>query len=274
MEKFINVRKVIGQKNPKLLEQLPEFVLKWFEKIIHQKEFNEFMEYHEHSDLYTFCKAVLDKFNLQLSISGTENIPDHPQKIIFASNHPLGGMDALSVVHLLKDIRPDIKFIVNDLLMSVKHLRDRFIGINKVGRSPKESLQKVEQQFSEGTATFIFPAGLVSRKINGQIIDLEWKKTFITQAKKYDLTVVPVHIGGQLTNRFYRLAKIRKFLKIKVNIEMFFLVDELFRQKNMHVDIVIGAPIASSSFDKSKNDLAWAEWVKEKVYKLKANSKT
>ena len=271
MPKFVEVRKLIADKNPALLRWLPGFVIRWIEKIIHQKEVNEFFEAHEDADTFEFCKDVLEYLEFQVSIQGIENIPQAPERIIFASNHPLGGMDAISIIHLLKETRPDIKFIVNDLLMAVKTLKDRFIGVNKVGRSAVESLQKVEKQFAEGPATFIFPAGLVSRKVKGRIEDLEWKKTFITKAKKYQLPVIPVFIGGGLTNRFYRLANFRKFLGIKVNIEMFFLVDELFKQRKMRIDIVVGKPILPETFDKSKSDKDWAEWMKNEVYQLNPN---
>lgn len=271
MAKFVDVRRLITDKNPELLKWLPGFVIRWIEKIIHQEEVNAFFEKHTNSDVETFSKAVLDEFNFQFEITGLEHIPAAPQRVIFASNHPLGGMDALSIIHLLKDTRPDIKFVVNDLLMAVKALRSKFIGVNKVGRSAVASLQKVEEQFAEGTATFIFPAGLVSRKIKSQIMDLEWKKTFISKAKKYHLPVIPVHIGGRLTNRFYWLSNVRKFLGIKANIEMFFLVDELFKQKDMKIAIVIGEPVLPETFDQSKNDKEWAGWIKEKAYNLAAN---
>ena len=273
MEKIIDVRSLIKSKNPSLLKWLPGFIIRWIEKVIHQDEANALLEKHQNSDEYAFCKEALDHFNLRFTIKGKENIPPQPIKIIFASNHPLGGMDAISIIHLLKENRPDIKFIVNDLLMAVKQLKNRFIGINKIGKNAVLSLQKVEEQFAKGTATFIFPAGLVSRKNKGEITDPEWKKTFITKAKKYEIFVIPVHIGGRLTNRFYRLANFRKFLGIKVNLEMFFLVDELFRQKNMKIDIIIGRPIAPAAFDKSRSDKGWAEWVKEQVYNLPSNPK-
>ena len=269
MEKFVDVRRLIEGKNPKLLKILPGFVIRWVEKVIHQEEVNEFMNDHKDDDLYSFCEGIVEKFELELNITGTKNIPKAPSPIIFASNHPLGGLDAITIIHLLKDIRPDIKFIVNDLLMAVTNLQERFIGVNKVGKNAVESLQKVEEQFAKGTATFIFPAGLVSRKNKGEIKDLEWKKTFIAKAKKYEIPVIPVHIGGGLTNRFYRLANFRKFLGLKFNIEMFFLVDELFKQKNMKVDIKIGEPIPPDTFNKEKNVKEWAQWVKEQVYQLK-----
>lgn len=269
MEKFVDVRRLIEGKNPKLLKILPGFVIRWVEKVIHQEDVNEFMNDHKDDDLYSFCKGIVEKFELELNITGTENIPKAPTPIIFASNHPLGGLDAITIIHLLKDIRPDIKFIVNDLLMAVTNLQERFIGVNKVGKNAVKSLQKIEDQFANGTATFIFPAGLVSRKIKGEIRDLEWKKTFVAKAKKYEIPVIPVYIGGGLTNRFYRLANFRKFLGLKFNIEMFFLVDELFKQKNMKIDIMIGEPIPPETFNKEKNAKGWAEWVKEQVYKLK-----
>lgn len=269
MEKFVNVRKLISDKNPKLLKWLPGFFIRWIERIIHQDEVNEFMQVHKDDDVFAFSKGIVDEFQLDVVINGIENIPPAPQPIIFASNHPLGGLDAITVINGFKEVRSDVKFIVNDLLMAVKNLNERFIGVNKVGKNAAISLQQVEDQFANGTATFIFPAGLVSRKMNGEIEDLEWKKTFVSKAKKYNRPVVPVYIDGRLTNRFYRLANFRKFLGIKFNIEMFYLVDEFFKQKNMRISIDIGVPIHPDTFTKAKNDKAWASWVKEQVYQLK-----
>ena len=269
MEKFVEVRKLIADKNPTLLKWLPGFVIRWIERVIHQKRVNQFMWDHRDDDVFAFCKGAVEHLKLKLSLKGTENVPPMDQPCIFVANHPFGGMDAITIIHLLRDIRPDITFIVNDLLMAVKNLKSRFVGVNKVGRSAAQSLQKVEEQFESGNSTFLFPAGLVSRKIHGEIMDLEWKKTFVTKAKKYNKPVVPVHIDGRLTNRFYRLAKLRKFLGIKVNIEMFYLVDELFKQEGKEVKIVIGKPILPETFTRDQSDQDWAQWVKGEVYKLR-----
>lgn len=273
MEKFVEVRKLIADKNPALVRWLPGFIIKWVEKIIHQDRVNAFMWANRDTNAFEFSEAAVKELNQKLSIKGVENIPTYPESCIFVANHPFGGMDALTILHLLKDVRPDITFIVNDLLMALTNLKEKFVGVNKVGRSAAESLQKVEEQFASGTATFLFPAGLVSRKIEGEIMDLEWKKTFVTKAKKYKKPVIPVHIDGRLTKRFYRLAKIRKFLGIKLNIEMFFLVDELFKQENKEVNIVIGAPVLPEIFTRDKTDLEWAQWMKGEVYKLKESHK-
>lgn len=269
MNKFIEVRKLIADKNPSLLRWLPGFIIRWVEKVIHQDQLNRFMDANRNANAFEFCEATVNLLNQKLSIKGIQNVPPMSQDCIFVANHPFGGMDAITIVHLLKDARPDIKFIVNDLLMAVKNLKEKFIGVNKVGRNAAQSLQRVEEQFATGSATFLFPAGLVSRKIDGQIMDLEWKKTFVTKSKKYNKPVVPVHIDGRLTNRFYRLSNFRKFLGIKLNFEMFYLVDELFKQQNKEVNIVIGKPVLPERFTKDQSDLAWAQWMKQEVYKLK-----
>jgi len=269
MDKFIDVERVIQKRNPKLLKWLPKFFIRWIEKIIHQEELNDATRRYAGYDTHQFSKAVVDEFNLKLSIKGLENVPRYPEGIIFAGNHPLGGLDAIAIIDLLKEVRQDIYFISNDFLMEFAPLRDRFVGVNKLGKNSADSMKKVEELFASDKATFIFPSGLVSRKIKGKIEDLEWKKTFVSKAKKYNKKVVPVYIEGKMSNRFYRMANIRKLLGIKLNIEMFFLVDELFKQKNANIEVVIGEPIMPDTFTKEKNDREWAAWVKDRVYKLK-----
>lgn len=55
---------------------------------------------------------------------------------------------------------------------------------------------------------------------------LSGKRTFITKAVQYKRDVVPVYFEGRNSNFFYALANVRKFLKIKFNIEMMYLPDK------------------------------------------------
>jgi putative hemolysin len=267
--KFVDVRSIIKSRNPSALKWLPAFFISWIEGVIHQEDVNNFMQKHANASTLEFCQAAVEEFDLDLTIDGKQNIPAPHEPVIFVANHPLGGLDAIAMIHLLRDVRADLIFIVNDFLLAIENLKDRFIGVNKLGKNAVNSLQRVEEEFEKGKSTFLFPAGLVSRKIEGEIRDLEWKKTFVTKAKKYNKAVIPIYIEGRLTERFYRLAKIRKLLGLKFNIEMFFLVDELYRQKGTHISIKIGQPISPSSFTKEKSDKEWAAWVKEGVYQLK-----
>ncbi len=264
-KEFINVRKLIGSKSPKLLKWLPGFVVRYLERIIHQKHVNKFLEDHKELKNEHFCVAVMKFFNVELDIRGIENIPK-TGKVTLAMNHPLGGLDAMALVSGLVNHRTDLKFIVNDLLLSIEGLSGMFVGVNKHGKNGLSKHAQIDELFSSGNAICIFPAGLVSRKINGKVRDLEWKKTFVLLSKKHEMPIVPIHINGELSNFFYRLSKIRSAIGIKANIEMLYLVDEMFKQQNKKMIVTIGSLIAHTTFTKDKTDKQWAEEIKNKIY--------
>jgi putative hemolysin len=116
----------------------------------------------------------------------------------------------------------------------------------------------------------IFPSGFVSRKKKGVVKDLEWKKTFVTRARKYNVPIVPVHIQGELSPFFYRLSRLREFLGIKANIEMLFLVNELFKQRNTSIKIIFGEAIQPEILDTTiRKDIEWAAYIKDVAFNLK-----
>jgi len=98
---------------------------------------------------------------------------------------------------------------------------------------------------------------------------LHGKKTFVTYSKQYGRTIIPIFIEGKLSNFFYRLARLRKFLGIKLNIEMLYLSNELFKQRNSQMRFVVGTPINYDSINKSNSDIETAQEIKEMVYELR-----
>ncbi len=267
-EKFIDIEKVIKSKNPKLLKWLPKFIVNYLKRIIHQEDVNQILDDFKDDYDYEFSKKLIDRFNIKVNVKGQDNIPKEGG-FIFASNHPLGGMDAMALVTVIEPYRKDVKFIVNDLLLNLKNLNGLFVGVNKHGTNSKKSLEMVDELFASDKAVFVFPAGLVSRKKSGVVSDLEWKKTFITRAKKHNKTIIPVYVGGSLSNFFYRLSNLRTALGIKANLEMLYLCDESFKQQHKTLDIIFGKPIPSSFFDKSKSDKEWSKWMENKVHSMK-----
>lgn len=266
-EKFIDIENVIKSKNPKLLKWLPKFLVNYLKRVVHQDEVNKVLN--EFKDIYDyeFSSQLIKRFNIKTTVKGTENIPTEGG-FIFASNHPLGGMDAMALVTVIEPYRKDVKFIVNDILLNLKNLNGLFVGVNKHGGNSKKSLQIIDDLFASDQAVFVFPAGLVSRRIKGKVADLEWKKTFITRCKKHNKSIVPVFVGGSLSNFFYRLSILRKNLGIKANLEMLYLCDESFKQRDKTLDIIFGKPIPASFFDHSKSDQEWAKWMEDKVHSM------
>jgi hypothetical protein len=64
---------------------------------------------------------------------------------------------------------------------------------------------------------------------------------------------------------------LRTFLGIKANIEMFFLVDELFRQKDVSMHITIGKPMYPNEFTKELSHYKWAQSIRSKIYTFSKN---
>ncbi|MEN9999807.1 MAG: hypothetical protein RI922_2797 [Bacteroidota bacterium] len=266
-EKFIDIKRLIQSKSPKLAKWLPGFVISYLKRILHQDEINDFLVKHKDDFNADFCTEVIKYFNIQIEVKGIENIPKDG-KVIIAMNHPLGGMDAIAFVSALQSHRTDLKFIVNDLLMNLTNLRGLFVGVNKHGKNEVSVRQQIHDVFESDEAVCIFPAGLVSRKVKGEVRDLDWKKTFVTYSIRMDQPIVPVFIDGELSNFFYRLANFRKFIGIKANIEMLYLSNELFKQRNKKMTFTIGKPILPSEFNKNRPERDLAQDVKAMVYDL------
>ncbi|MEO6884370.1 MAG: 1-acyl-sn-glycerol-3-phosphate acyltransferase [Bacteroidia bacterium] len=266
--KFIDVENVIRKKNEKLLKFLPKAILNYIKKIVHENEINDFIEKNGDKKSFDFASAILKEFGVTVNMQGLENIPEKGACII-ASNHPLGGVDAIAMIQTLSEKRRDLKFLVNDILLHIENMKSFFVPVNKHGRNSATAMSAMQQAYASEELTCIFPAGLVSRKQQGKIKDLEWKKSFITMAKKYERNIVPVYIEGQNTSFFYNLALWRKRLGIKANIEMFYLADEMYKQRNKTITLIFGKPIAYTVFDNSRSDMQWAQEMKEFVYLLK-----
>lgn len=269
-EKFIDIEKVIASKNPKLLKWLPGFLLRYVKRILHEDEVNVYMKEHGHERDFVFVDGVLKFFRLNVEVKGLENLPQHGG-FILAANHPLGGLDGIALMHAVGKRRSDIQFLVNDILLSLKTMDNLFVPVNKHGSQHAKA--RIEQAYASEHAVLVFPAGLVSRKQDGKISDLEWKKSFVVKAQQYKKPVIPCYIGGKNSNWFYNLSLWRRRLGIKANIEMFYLADEMFRQRDHTITIIFDKPVEASRFKNTLPPREWAHKMKEHVYALGAGKK-
>jgi putative hemolysin len=266
-KKFIDIEEVIRKKNPKLLKILPGFAIAYLKRLIHQDEVNRIIcDYRDRHGL-SFVRSILEDMNVTYATEGLDKIP-REGRYIYASNHPLGGFDGLVLMDVIGTVFPDIRFIVNDLLLNIKNFAPVFVPVNKHGRQSAEYARKIEETYSGDAQVLYFPAGLCSRKIKGEITDPKWNNNFVRKAVQYERDIVPVYFEGRNSDFFYNLANIRKKLHIKANIEMLFLVDEFFKQRGRRLHLRFGDPVPYTAFDKSKNYDAWADTVRKQVYAM------
>ena len=265
---LIDIDKVLREKAPKYYKYIPRFVVSYLKRIVHQEELNVFLRESKDKVGVDFLKACLEFLDANIVVKGEENLPKEGL-YTFVSNHPLGGQDGVALGYVLGSFyNGKVKYMVNDLLMNLQGLAPLCIPINKTGKQAKDFPRMVEAGFASDDQLIMFPAGLCSRRQNGVIRDLDWKKTFIVKSVQTHRDVVPIHFEGRNSNFFYNLANICKFLGIKVNIAMLYLADEMLKNRHKTFTVTIGKPISWQTFDKSKTPAEWAAYVKDIVYKL------
>lgn len=266
---YIDVKQILKEKAPSIAGKIPGVMVNYLIRILHQDELNYILNHYRNKDGVEFMQELIKYFDLTLDIYGEENIPAEG-RYIFASNHPLGGLDGICLSAVLgKHYQGNIRYLVNDLLLFIPNLRSIFIPINKHGKQAKQTAILTDEAYASDNQIITFPAGLCSRKMNGEIIDLDWKKSFIQKAIQYQRDIIPIYFEGKNSNFFYRLANTRKKFGIKMNYEMLYLSDEVFKAKHSTFRIHFGKPIPWQTLDTSKTLAEWTEWVRNMAYKLK-----
>lgn len=271
IEKLIDIEAILRQKLGRKMRFVPRFVVSWLKHIAHEDLVNECLTEHKDKHGVEWIDGCVDFLGMQLTVKGRENLPakDNGKLYTFVSNHPLGGIDGLALGSIIgHQYDGQFRYLVNDLLLFLPGFADLSVGINKNGAQSRDFPKRVEAVFENPTHVLMFPAGLCSRRINGRIHDIPWKKTFVSKSVQHQRDIVPIHFSGQNSNFFYRLANVCKALHIKFNIAMLFLVDEMYKNMNKPFTITIGKPIPWQTFDRSKSPAEWAVWVEDRVYDM------
>ena len=270
-----DIRAILRSKAPNA--HVPEFLIRYLERIAHVKQMNTFLRKYPDLRGYDFIRVVIsEELGCSAAIHGTENIPTDGRPVIFVSNHPLGGLDGMIIARMIHEARADkreLKVIVNELLMFMEPIADLWAPVNKTGRLTREQAEEQQRMWASETDVLTFPAGACSRlqRINGHwtIQDLEWQKNFVQRAREYQRDVVPIYFEGHNSRFFYILAYLRKLLHIKLNIEMLYLVDEMYGAYGKHFTVHVLPPVPYSTFDTSKTPKEWAQYVKSIIYNYK-----
>lgn len=270
-EKTIDIERILKSKMGAKSKWVPKPAVKWLKRIAHEDFVNTFLWDARDLKGTPWLEACLKYQGVTIQVEGAENLPakEDPQRYTFVSNHPLGGIDGVAIGSIIgRQYDDQFRYLVNDLLMNLPGLAPLCIPINTTTKKSRSFPEIVEAGFKSDNHILMFPAGLCSRKRNGVIRDLTWRKTFISKSVEYKRDVVPIFFEGQNSDFFYRLSNISDRLIKKVNIAMLFLVDEMYKNNGKTFRIKIGKPIPWQTFDRSKSPVEWAEYVKNIVYSL------
>ncbi len=265
--KVLEVEKMMRESKFLVFRLFPRFLINMLKSVIREDEINNLHLKVAHKTGIEYVGALLQELNIQVYIHHTERV-EYADRCIFVANHPLGGIDALSFLHSIYQLKGEVVSPSNNFFSYVPNLRPLIVGVNVFGKNTRQQTAAINQVFLSNKQIMIFPAGLVSRKINGKIQDTPWQKSFISKAIQTQRYVVPVFISGQNTRVFNRIYKFRKMMGISIPLEAARLPAEMFLKKGSDIHLVFGDPIPPDFFDRTKTPLEWAKYVREVVYKL------
>ncbi|MBN1970846.1 MAG: lysophospholipid acyltransferase family protein [Candidatus Delongbacteria bacterium] len=261
---FINLEKLIKEKHPSFdkLHQVIKNPLKFIlKKVLHLDSINQFMKANYHKVSTDFIDEVFEYLNFTYTVSerDMQRIPASG-RVICVSNHPLGGLDGLALIHAFKKVRKDVKIVVNDILLNISNLHSDFLPYDIYShtkmRSNIDSINKVLE--NEG-AVLIFPSGEVSRMSFKGIDDKKWNRGAYYFAKKTNSPILPIYINSRNSNLFYTTSIFSKTLSYLL------LPHELFNKRNKTINIKIGDLIPSSVLYSTQKEI-FMKLLKKHVY--------
>ncbi len=265
----ISVKEVIKNKAPNIYKKLPSFVIWIARKIVCEEQLNKALKLCDGKRGVEFIKTFMDDvLHIKREVVGLDSLPKG--EYIFASNHPLGGLDGLALLETIDGHQKGVKAIVNDILLNIEPIKSLFLPVNKHGRQSSDYAKEMKEHFESGRPLLTFPAGFCSRKIGGVIKDVKWNRNYITKAIEYKRSIVPVYVDERNSNFFYNIEVWRKKFGVKLNIGMMLLPREMFRRgrKRGRVRLLFGEPVTYEDLV-NKNDINyWNSEIRRRCYSM------
>ena len=265
---MLNIEATLNSKFPNLDQSLKgRLAKKFIKRFAHEDEINEFIQSHPHLEGVSFIHKAFEHFDFAYHIcsASRKNIPAQGRVIIVA-NHPIGTLDGMALVDMVRSIRKDVKVVANELLAQVKPLRSCFFAINNMSprASHKTQFKAMTDALELDQAVIVFPAGEVSRFGRKGIKDADWKTGFLKLAKKTNTPILPLYIEARNSLTFYGASMLYKPLGTML------LMNEMFNKNGRTIGLKTGKLIPAQEISNSPlplNELA--QKVKKSVYQLK-----
>ncbi len=264
--KQISIRELLDANNQSLIGKYPQFIQKIIiysiEKLLKINEINKFISLAKDKTGVDFIDLLFEKLGVEINYEKDflDKIPAETSLIIIA-NHPTGGLDGLALLSVIHKKRPDIKVVANDLLSNINNLREMFLPVDLYSTSnQRENISAIMQHIRSGNSVLFFPAAKVSRKINGQIRDLEWTLGAFKMARKLSTQILPVYINAKNSRLFYLS------LKLKDSLAPLLLPREMFGQKGKTIELIPRKIITKEIFRDINRDEDVGEMVRNYLY--------
>ncbi|WP_299664593.1 lysophospholipid acyltransferase family protein [uncultured Psychromonas sp.] len=250
MTKMISSQQILKKYFPLLQENTLKHKLlsSVCKKLLHEKEFIHFADCYPNLRGFDLIEKTLEHFDFSFATIDRqiERIPV-TGRVVIVSNHPIGTLDGLALLHLIRKLRSDVKVVANELLMEISALHELLLPVNNFsGNTAKQDLLNIHDFLSCDGAVIIFPAGEVSRFTAKGIKDCTWHKGFLKIALRAKAPILPIHIKARNSWTFYASSFFYKPLASLL------LVQEMFNHNQQSIQVSIGKLIPFNSYAKNK----------------------
>lgn len=220
-------------------------------------------------DMVAVLGRVLEEVGVGYDLPD-EDLARFPAKgpVAVVANHPFGMIEGVLLGHILRRVRPDVKFMANYILGRIPGLSDLFTYVDpfevpSAKRTNMRPLRESLRYMKSGGAMVFFPAGEVaSLQLQSRTItDPEWSPTVAGLIRRSGASVMPAYFAGANSRLFQILGLVHPRLRTVM------LPRELLKQADKTISIRFGEvlePDKLADFD----DLEMMAYLRARVYML------
>jgi putative hemolysin len=244
----INLEAILARYAPSYWHKLPSAlytpIVRFFRSLLSVDRMEEFLNEHPGVRGFNLIDDLFDALELSFLVSSREmeRIPASG-KVVCVSNHPLGGLDGLIILKAIHEVRPDIRIVANNILLTLDGLADLFLPIDVFsGSKTRANIRRIDEAIEHDEAIVFFPAAEVSRMSLRGITDAPWHTGAMRFAQRHKAPILPVHVSAKSSPLFYGVSVISK------KASTFLLPHEMLRKNRKPIRLHIGELIPSDAF--------------------------
>lgn len=247
----LSLKDLLNSRNPRLLARVPAFARPGFlrlgEWLLHLDDVRAFFRDHGGVHGVELLDEIFEWLEVShsLSLRDRQKIPSEGRLVVVA-NHPLGGLDGLALLRAVREIRPDVRVVANDLLCSLPGLSEFFLPYDIFsGKPQKERLEAIGRALENDEAVIFFPAAVVARMTWRGVREGNWQSGAVRFATKYSAPVLPVFIQAGNSRLFNGVSLFSRLFS------MLLLPHELFNKQGRTLLMKVGDPVPSQALSAS-----------------------
>jgi putative hemolysin len=218
-----------------------------------------------------FLDRVLDDLGISYR-AGEADLSRIPGKgpLVVVANHPFGAIEGIVLTHLLRRVRPDVRFMANFLLGRIPELKDLFICVDPFGSERARSfnvapIRQAMRWLKDGGALIVFPAGAVAHLDlkHGKVVEPPWSETIGRIVRKAEAPVLPVYFDGANGPLFHLLGLVHPLLRTAM------LPRQLMNKCGQTLDVRIGTVLPSRRLNTIEGDRTLTDYLRQRMMLLR-----